>query len=492
MVPAKPSNLFRPQALEHSASPEQLDQLVQVVSPKRWLALTALGLLVSAGTAWSLFGQIPLTVTGKGVLIYPSDVVTVQSPGAGPLKSIEVKPGQWVKAGDTLAVLDQTELETQLRLAQEKLIQLRLQDQTAQRLKSERSGLEQGVIAQQRRALDQDLRSQQSLTPTLQARAEASLRQERQALQQRLETLQTRLPIYQTRWQNWQRVAEQGALSKEEVLRVQLEYQEIQNEINQVETQLETLDLRDTEAQRDYLATLSRITDLQAQLQDLDARTAAQAEQDSITSAQRQKEIKDTEATIARLTEQLSRSQRITSDHDGQVIEVLAQPGQRLETGMPLVMMAAQDSNTPLTSVAFLPVSEGKKIRAGMAIQATPTTVKREEYGGILGTVAEVSSFPITQAGAARLVGHPDILPGIMGQGPHIAVFAALEPDHSANNPSQLRWSASPQGPNQPMTPGMTTTVRITVDQRRPISYVLPILKQWAGFGDEAMPGTDR
>ncbi len=492
MVPAKPSNLFRPQALEHSASPEQLDQLVQVVSPKRWLALTALGLLVSAGTAWSLFGQIPLTVTGKGVLIYPSDVVTVQSPGAGPLKSIEVKPGQWVKAGDTLALLDQTELETQLRLAQEKLIQLRLQDQTAQRLKSERSGLEQGVIAQQRRALDQDLRSQQSLTPTLQARAEASLRQERQALQQRLETLKTRLPIYQTRWENWQRVAEQGALSKEEVLRVQLEYQEIQNEINQVETQLETLDLRDTEAQRDYLATLSRITDLQAQLQDLDARTAAQAEQDSITSAQRQKEIKDTEATIARLTEQLSRSQRITSDHDGQVIEVLAQPGQRLETGMPLVMMAAQDSNTPLTSVAFLPVSEGKKIRAGMAIQATPTTVKREEYGGILGTVAEVSSFPITQAGAARLVGHPDILPGIMGQGPHIAVFAALEPDHSANNPSQLRWSASPQGPNQPMTPGMTTTVRITVDQRRPISYVLPILKQWAGFGDEAMPGTDR
>jgi len=492
MVLAKPSKLFRPQALEHSASPEQLDQLVQVVSPKRWLALTALGLLVSAGTAWSLFGQIPLTATGKGVLIYPSDVVTVQSPGAGPLRSIEVKSGQWVKAGDTLALLDQTELETQRRLAQEKLIQLRLQDQTAQRLKSERSGLEQGVIAQQRGALEQDLRSQQSLTPTLQARAEASLRQERQALQQRLETLQTRLPIYQTRWENWQRVAEQGALSKEEVLRVQLEYQEIQNEINQVETQLETLDLRDTQAERDYLATLSRITDLQAQLQDLDARAAAQAEQDSITSAQRQKEIKDTEATIARLTEQLSRNQRITSDHDGQVIEVLAQPGQRLETGMPLVMMAAQDSNTPLTSVAFLPVSEGKKISVGMAIQATPTTVKREEYGGILGTVTEVSSFPVTQAGAARLVGHPDILPGIMGQGPHIAVFAALEPDPSANNPSQLRWSASPQGPNQPMTSGMTTTVRITVDQRRPISYVLPILKQWAGFGDEAAPRADR
>jgi hypothetical protein len=37
----------------------------------------------------------------------------------------------------------------------------------------------------------------------------------------------------------------------------------------------------------------------------------------------------------------------------------------------------------------------------------------------------------------------------------------------------------------------MTTTVRITVEKRRPISYVLPILKQWAGFGDEAVKGVD-
>jgi HlyD family secretion protein len=491
MVPAKHSNLFRPQALERSASPEQLDQLVQVVSPKRWLALTALGLLVSAGAAWSLFGQIPLTVTGQGVLVYPSDVVTAQSPGAGPLRSIEVKPGDWVKAGDILAVLDQSELETQLRLAQEKLTQLQIQDQTAQRLNSERSGLDEGVIAQQRRALEQNLRSQQSLTPTLQARAEESLRQERQALQQRLETLQARLPIYQTRWENWQRLADEGAMSQEEVLSVQLEYQELQNQVNNVETQLETLNLRDTEAQRDYLDNLSRIADLQAQIQDLNARAAAQAEQDSTTTAQRQKEIKDTEATIAQLTEQLSRNQTITSDHDGQVIEVMAQPGQRLEPGMPLAMIAAQDGDTPLTSVAFLPVSEGKKISVGMVLQATPTTVKREEYGGILGTVDQVSSFPVTQAGAARLVGHPDILPGIMGQGPYIAVFATLQPDYSPNNPSQLRWSASPQGPDRPMTPGMTTTVRITVEKRRPISYVLPILKQWAGFGDEAVKGVD-
>jgi HlyD family secretion protein len=38
MVTAPNNKIFRKEALERSASPEQLDQLIQVVNPKRWLA----------------------------------------------------------------------------------------------------------------------------------------------------------------------------------------------------------------------------------------------------------------------------------------------------------------------------------------------------------------------------------------------------------------------------------------------------------------------
>lgn len=63
------SNLFRKESLERLSSPEQLDQLMQIVTPKSWLPLGALGVLIVGGILWSLVGRIPITVTGEGLLV---------------------------------------------------------------------------------------------------------------------------------------------------------------------------------------------------------------------------------------------------------------------------------------------------------------------------------------------------------------------------------------------------------------------------------------
>ncbi len=93
--------------------------------------------------------------------------------------------------------------------------------------------------------------------------------------------------------------------------------------------------------------------------------------------------------------------------------------------------------------------------------------------------MTNISAFPVTQQGAASLVGNPDILPGVMTQGPHLAVFTELQPDSSTFN--GYRWSSS-QGPQLKITPETTTAVRITVEERAPITFVLPILKSWTGL----------
>jgi hypothetical protein len=67
------TNIFRKESLERLASPEQLDQLMQVVSPKSWLPLAALGSLVTVALLWSIFGRIPVTATGEGILVRPTD-----------------------------------------------------------------------------------------------------------------------------------------------------------------------------------------------------------------------------------------------------------------------------------------------------------------------------------------------------------------------------------------------------------------------------------
>ncbi|MDB9310759.1 MAG: hypothetical protein PT120_13735 [Aphanizomenon gracile PMC649.10] len=46
--------IFRQQALDWLSNPEQLDKLMQVVSPKDWLPLSALAVLGILGITWSI------------------------------------------------------------------------------------------------------------------------------------------------------------------------------------------------------------------------------------------------------------------------------------------------------------------------------------------------------------------------------------------------------------------------------------------------------
>ena len=53
-------------------APDQLDALLHVTTPRRWLALAGLGGLLLAALIWGFFATIPTTVEGQGV-ISPTD-----------------------------------------------------------------------------------------------------------------------------------------------------------------------------------------------------------------------------------------------------------------------------------------------------------------------------------------------------------------------------------------------------------------------------------
>lgn len=70
MADDQKASLFRRESLERLSSPEQLDQLMQVVNAKSWLPLATIGGLVVLVLGWSIFGRIPITTVGQGVLVY--------------------------------------------------------------------------------------------------------------------------------------------------------------------------------------------------------------------------------------------------------------------------------------------------------------------------------------------------------------------------------------------------------------------------------------
>jgi hypothetical protein len=97
--------IFRKEALDRLSSPEQLDQLMQVTSPRGWIALGALGLLLLAGLLWGLFGTIPTTAEGQGRLLRGHGVKQVAAPHAGKVAAILVDLDQEVEKGQELVRL---------------------------------------------------------------------------------------------------------------------------------------------------------------------------------------------------------------------------------------------------------------------------------------------------------------------------------------------------------------------------------------------------
>jgi hypothetical protein len=59
-------SLFRQSAVDRLATPEDLDELMHVASPRYWLVLLALGGLLITAIIWSIATTIPTTVAAAG------------------------------------------------------------------------------------------------------------------------------------------------------------------------------------------------------------------------------------------------------------------------------------------------------------------------------------------------------------------------------------------------------------------------------------------
>jgi HlyD family secretion protein len=104
------NGIFRKASLERLSTPEQLDYLMQVTTPKGWYALYAVcGLLVLLLT-WSVFGRLPTTITGRAIIMPPRGVDDVYAPEAGLVREILVKEGAEVEEGEVVARLEQNDL----------------------------------------------------------------------------------------------------------------------------------------------------------------------------------------------------------------------------------------------------------------------------------------------------------------------------------------------------------------------------------------------
>jgi len=116
--------IFRKEALSRLSSPEQLDQLITVTEPRAWLSLLAISLIILVALLWAFTGEIPVTVSGKGILLRQGGRHKIISPGAGTISRLNVNLDDMVKKDEIIAVISQPEMEYELEKLQKELSSL--------------------------------------------------------------------------------------------------------------------------------------------------------------------------------------------------------------------------------------------------------------------------------------------------------------------------------------------------------------------------------
>lgn len=96
----------------------------------------------------------------------------------------------------------------------------------------------------------------------------------------------------------------------------------------------------------------------------------------------------------------------------------------------------------------------------------------------MLGTVADVSEFPLSFEAVRALIQNDELAKSFMHAGPPFMVRVTLHPD--ADSISGYRWT-SRRGDALPISSGIPTTAEIVTELRRPISMVLPALREMFG-----------
>ena len=230
------------------------------------------------------------------------------------------------------------------------------------------------------------------------------------------------------------------------------------------------------QAQTQLDAAINSQKTLQNQLEGIPAERAKAEQASKAALSTRYNDVRDAERKIKTLEGQLAANSIIRSTHAGRVVEMTVTRGALV--GPPTRVVSLEPLDAKLTGVLYIPSGEGKKAAPEMEVRVSPSTVKAEEYGFMKGVVRSVSTYPATPEGLMLTLRNEALVKELTGgSAPLEVVVDLIETD----NESGYQWS-SPKGPPVGIFGGTMCTGSIIIDRRRPISYVIPMVKEKLGM----------
>ena len=373
--------------------------------------IITIGVVLACAIIWGIFGSIPDKVDTSGILISSGGVSTISSAVTGEITDIRVENGDEVKKGDTIAIIGEGDLVDEINETNEIIAVLETLTVNTDWDSTE---------------IPTDLLELQQLGLSIQS-ARTSAGYSKESPELALEEYEAYKKLY-----------ESGAVSKAE------------------------LDAK-------YSAYISAKSAYSSE-----SLSASQSvAQFNATKAAKLDELKD---QVEDLKNSIRTDYQLVAPSDGQIASVDVAKGDLVGQGTAIATLAKTGSNVKaLEAVIYVPVSDGKKITEGMEVKIYPSTVQKEEYGYMLGTVVDVPDYPVSTETVMATLGNEALATELTGEGAPLEVRVDLIADE--NTVSGYAWSGK-KGATVNVENGTICSAAVVVANQRPISMVIPILKQ--------------
>lgn len=379
-----------------------------------WLYLSIGILVLGSLFIWLIFGKIPITVSGRGILLTNVGLFSVQSRATGTVSKGVVKPGDFVRKGDLLMTIYDPQLE----------------------LKLEKSKSMVAVLEAQLKNLKQEVESEES-------GYKGALMVKKNALLFNISQLEEEIDFASKELIERKKLVDEGLISP---LRYNEAFQNIAKQKIEMQNKISDLALLDAEIKKEYRASEIKLKEQQLR-----------------------QEVED-----QKVIEVALQQGKILSPYDGYVLEVLVNVGDLVNIGSPLVWLEkiSQEEQSYLI-FGYFQVEKGKKIKPGTRIEMTVPNINVHRYGAITGTVSDVSLYAVSQEQLLSKI-HNKSLINYLTNDAAAVIQATIIPDSDPKNPQLLHWTSGGQPP-EALTAGTVGEIDVIVSEVRPFYYIIPI-----------------
>jgi HlyD family secretion protein len=189
---------------------------------------------------------------------------------------------------------------------------------------------------------------------------------------------------------------------------------------------------------------------------------------------ERQQRLLDAEHDLLTKLDRFTTLSLIASPIKGMVVALQKSVGDAVASG-DVVAVLQPPADPELYVAAFVPAAQARSIRPGQTVHLSPGHIASQRWGYVLGEVRDVGQYPTTLEQITSVLKNPDLARMIQGNAVMTRIKVKLV--SAPENPGGVRWTGRPPA-NASLSSGTLCTASFITEQRAPISYVMPWVRE--------------